>query len=344
MQRAHFPLKHVAQDAGRTKPIRRRELLGLAAGMAFWPRAALAQQPMPVIGFLHNGSVARARLELIAFWQEMSWAGFAEHGNIGSEYRWADGHDERLPFLAADLVRRGPSLIVAGGAPSVMAARRATGTIPVVFVAASDPVRSGFVDSLKHPGGNITGISLASPELLAKRFQVLHQLAPSLTSMAALVNPETPNIDVQLQYLNDESKRVGIHVQVVDASGETDFGSALDEIAQRREAALVVANDGFLNSERDRLVALTTHDGIPAAFANREFVEAGGLMSYGPSLVEAYRQAGAYAGRILKGEKPAGMPVENPVEAELVINARTAKSLRFEIPSALLAAADDVIE
>lgn len=344
MQRAHFPLKHFPRDAGPTKPIRRRELLGLAAGVALWPHAAIAQQPMPTIGFLHAGSVARARLELIAFWQEMGWAGFAEHVNIACEYRWAEGHDERLPFLAADLAHREPSLIIAGGARSTMAAKRATGTIPIVFVAASDPVRSGFVDSLSHPGGNITGISLASPELLAKRFQLMHQLAPSLATMAALVNPEAQNIDVQLQYLDDESKRVGIRVQVVKASAETDFASALDEIAQRREAALIVGNDGFLNSERDRLVALTTHDGIPAAFANREFVEAGGLMSYGPSLIEAYRQAGAYAGRILKGEKPAGLAVQNPIEAELVINARTAKSLGFEIPSALLAAADDVIE
>ncbi len=153
------------------KPISRRELIGFAAGMALWPHAAIAQQPMPTIGFLHGGSVALARLELIAFWQEMSWAGFAEHVNIACEYRWAEGHDERLPFLAADLARRELSLIVAGGASPAMAAKRATGTIPIVFVAASDPVRSGFVDSLNHPGGNITGISLAAPELLAKRFQ-----------------------------------------------------------------------------------------------------------------------------------------------------------------------------
>jgi ABC-type uncharacterized transport system substrate-binding protein len=327
-----------------TEPIGRRQLLGLAGSFALWPRVVRAQQPMPVIGFLLTGFVANTRSELAAFWQAMSEAGFVEHRNIASDIRWSDGHDERLPILATDLVRRGASVIVAGGAQAVVAAKRATATTPIVFIVASDPVRSGFVDSLSHPGGNITGISLASPELLAKRLQVLHQLAPSLTSVAALVNPEAPNIDVQLQYLNDEAKRIGVHVQVVNASGEADFEAAIDAIAQRRADALVVANDGFLNSQRDLLVALTVQRRISAAFANREFVEAGGLMSYGPSLIEAYRQAGAYAGRILKGEKAADLPVENPIELELTINARTAQSFGLEIPPAMLAATAEVVK
>ncbi len=344
MPSAPYPLNDGSARAGAGKPLSRRELLGLLGSAALWPRAARAQQPMRVIGFLHSGSVTAARPEVSAFWQGMNEAGFAEHRNVTVEYRWADGHDELLPMLAADLVRLGAAAIFAGGSRSVMAAQRATATVPIVFVAASDPVRSGFVASLDYPAGNITGVSLASPELLAKRFQFLHQLAPSLMSVAALVNPETPNIDVQLQYLNDESKRVGIHTQVVNASGETDFAAALDVIAQRQEDALVVANDGFLNSQRDRLVALATHDGIPAAFANREFVEAGGLMSYGPSLIEAYQQAGIYVGRILKGEKAADLPVENPLELELAINAKAAKSLGLEIPPALLATASEVIK
>jgi putative ABC transport system substrate-binding protein len=319
-------------------------MLGLLGGAALWPRAAPAAEPLPVIGFLHGGSMAATRAEVAAFWQGLNQAGFAEHRTITAEYRWADGHDELLPTLAADLVHLGAAIIVAGGAHSITAAKRATQTIPVVFVSASDPLRSGIVADVSRPGGNVTGISLASPELLAERFQFLHRLVPSLTSAVALVNPEAPNIDVQLQYLSDESKRVGVRIEVIDASGETDFATALNAIAERHEAALVVANDGFLNGRRDRLVAATIQDRIPAAFANREFVEAGGLMSYGPSLIEAYRQAGTYVGRILKGERAADLPVQNPLELELAINAKIAKSLGIEIPPALMAAASEVIK
>jgi putative ABC transport system substrate-binding protein len=343
MQSANFSIKNVSRFAGPTKHIGRRRLLGLAGSVALWPRA-IGAQPMQVIGFLLTGSVANTRQELTAFWQGIGEFGFVEYRNIASGYHWADGHDERLPILATDLARQGASVIVAGGAQAVAAAQRVTATTPIVFVAASNPVRSGFVDSLSHPGGNITGVSLASPELLATRLQVLHQLAPSLVTVAALVNPEAPNIDVQLQYLNDEAKRIGVHVQVVNASGEMDFGAALHAIARRRVDALVVANDGFLNSQRDRLVALTMQGHIPAAFANREFVEAGGLMSYGPSLIEAYRQAGAYTGRILKGEKSADLPVQNPIELELAINAKTAQSFGLDIPPAMIAAAAEVVE
>jgi putative tryptophan/tyrosine transport system substrate-binding protein len=343
MQNANFPIKNVPRFAGPAKLIGRRQVLGLAGSVSLWPRAIRAQ-PMQVIGFLLTGSVATTRQELAAFWQGIDEVGFVEHRNIESGYHWADGHDERLPILATDLVRQGASVIIAGGAQAVAAAQRATATTPIVFVAASDPVRSGFVDSLSHPGANTTGVSLASPELLAKRLQVLHQLTPSSMSVAALVNSEAPNLDVQLQYLNDQANRLGIRVQIVNASGETDFGAALDVIAKRVADALVVANDGFLNSERVRLVELTAHDRIPAAFANREFVEAGGLMSYGPSLIEAYRQAGGYAGRILKGEKPADLPVKNPIELELAINTKTAQSFGLDIPRAMLAAADEVVK
>jgi putative ABC transport system substrate-binding protein len=327
-----------------TMSIGRRQLLGLAGCVALWPRALRAQQPIPTIGFLLTGSVASTRPELAAFWQGIGAAGFVERRNIASNYRWADGHDERLPMLAADLVRQGASVIVAGGAQAAVAAQRTAAAAPIVFVVASDPVDSGFVDSVRHPGGNMTGVSLASPELLAKRLQVLHQLAPSLRSFTALVNPEAANIDVQLQYLSDEANRLGAHVQVVNASAEADLGAALDAIARRPANALVVANDGFLNSQRDRVVTLTMGGHMPAAFANREFVEAGGLMSYGPSLLEAYRQAGAYAGRILQGEKSADLPVENPIELELAINAKTAQSLGLEISPAMLAAASEVVK
>jgi len=235
------------------------------------------------------------------------------------------------------------AVIVAGGDNSATAAKRATGTIPIVFVSGSDPVRSGIVASLSHPGGNITGVSVASPELLAKRLEVFHELAPRL-SVTALVNPGNPNIAVQLQYLTETANRIGIPIQIVNASGEADFGPAVDEIAQRRQGGLLVANDGFLNSQRDRLVALTTRYAIPAALGNREFVEAGGLMSYGPSLVEGYRQAGLYVGRILKGEKSADLPVQHPIEFELVINRKTANSLGLKIPPTLLAVTNEVIQ
>ena len=283
--------------------MRRRELVGLLGSAALWPLAARAQQRMPAIGFLHNESITAIRLEVFAFWKGMEKVGLTEHRNIAVEYRWADGRYELLPSLAMDLVRQDvAAIVVGGGDKSVMAVKQVTGTIPIVFVSGSDPVRSGIVASLSRPGGNITGISVASTELLARRLEVLHELAPQL-GITALVNPGNTSITVQLQYLTEAAKRMGIPIQIVNAAGEADFGLALDEVAQRRETALLVANDGFLNGQRDRLVALTTRYAIPAAFGNREFVEAGGLMSYGPSLVEAYRQAGIYVGRILKGEK-----------------------------------------
>jgi putative ABC transport system substrate-binding protein len=329
--------------------MRRRELhrglLGLLGSAAFWPLAARAQQSPPVIGFLHSGSLAGTRPEVSAFLAGTAQAGFADHSNLAVEYRWAEGRDEVLPYLATDLVRRNVAVIVAGGGDnSVTAAKRATASIPIVFVSGSDPVRSGFVASLDHPGGNVTGVSLADTELLAKRLEILHELAPQATSIAALVNPDNANLAVQLQYVNDEAARIGVPVQIINAYRDVDLEPTLDQIAQHRDAALLVANDGFLNSERDRLIALTTRYAIPAAFGNREFVEAGGLVSYGPSLVDAYRQAGIYAGRILKGEKPGDLPVANTVTFELVINSKTAKSLGLKIPPALLATTDGVIE
>ena len=324
--------------------MRRRELLGLLGGMALWPTNAQAQQLKPLIGFLHTASYADARPEVVAFWAAMEGAGFKEQSNVAVQYCWADGNSEILPSLAMSLVSRGVAVIVAGdGDNAVTAAQRATETIPIVFVSGSDPIRSKIVASLSHPGANITGVSVASPELLAKRFEVLHEVAPHL-SVTALVNPGNPNIAVQLQYLTEAAKRIGIEIEIVNAGGEADFGPALDEVVKRREAALLVANDGFLNDQRERLVALTARYAIPAAFGNREFVEAGGLMSYGPSLVEAYQQAGIYVGRILKGENPADLPVQHPIEFELVINRKTAKSLGLNIPPALLAVADEIIE
>ncbi|MGA2893334.1 MAG: ABC transporter substrate-binding protein [Xanthobacteraceae bacterium] len=324
--------------------MKRRGLLSLLCGASLWSLAARAQQAMPVVGFLHKGAFAATRPHVRAFWAGMEQGGFAELRNVGAEYRWADGHDELLPSLAMELVRQDVAVIIVGGGDNaVTAAKRATETIATVFVSGSDPVRSGIVASLSHPGGNITGVTLASTELLAKRLEILHELAPEL-DVTALVNPRNPNIGVQLQYLTEAAKRIGIPVQIVNAVGETDFGPALEQVGQGQHAALLVANDGFLNGQRDRLVALTARLAIPAAFGIRDFVEAGGLVSYGPSLVEAYRQVGTYVGRILKGEKPGDLPVQHPVEFELAINLKTANLLGLKIPPSLLAAADEVIE
>jgi putative tryptophan/tyrosine transport system substrate-binding protein len=329
--------------------MRRRELLyglfSLLGNAVFWPLAVRAQQALPVIGFLHSGSSVGTRPEVSAFSDGTKQAGFVEHSNLAVEYRWAEGRDELLADLATDLVRRDVAIIVAGGGDNaVIAAKRATASIPIVFVSGSDPVRSGFVANPDHPGGNVTGVSLADTELLAKRLEILHALAPQVTSIVALVNPDNPNMAVQLQYLNDEAARISVSIAIANAYRDVDLGPALDRIAQHPDAALLVANDGFLNSQRDRLLALTTRYAIAAAFGNREFVEAGGLMSYGPSLLDAYRQAGIYAGRILKGEKPADLPIANTVAFELVINAKTARSLGLKISPALLTATDGVIE
>lgn len=326
---------------GRVGVLRRREFLGLLGGAALSPAIGRAQQSSPVIGFLYSGSSSRAEPKVSAFWQGLNEAGFEDNHNVAAIYAFGDGRDERLPTLALDLLHRGASIIVAGGAASVVAARQSTTRTPIVFIAASAPPGGGL--DLNRPNGNITGISVATPDLLAERFRSLLKLAPAAKSAAVLVNPQTPNIDVQLGYLNDEAKKHGIRAEVSNASTEADFAAALSAIARTRQDVLLVANDGFLNSGRTRLVALATTNRMPAAFANREFVETGGLLSYGPSLIAAYQQAGGYAARILKGEKPADMPIANPLDMELALNAKTAGSLGLEIPSGLLAAASEVI-
>jgi putative tryptophan/tyrosine transport system substrate-binding protein len=321
--------------------VRRRELLGLIGGLVLSPRVSRAKQSLPIIGFLHYGSITHSAPQVSAFSQGLNQAGFVENRNIAISYSWGDGNNERLSALALDLLRQKVSIIIAGGAPSVAAVRQVSGNVPTVFVAASGPAGGG--PNLDHPEGNITGISLASPDLLAERFQTLLKLIPAEKSVAVLVNPQTPNIDVQLGYFSDEAKRRGIHARVIRASDGADFGAALDKMTQQGPEALVVGNDSFLNGGRDRLVALTRTNKIPAAFANREFVEGGGLMSYGPSLIEAYRQAGTYAGRILNGEKPADLPIENPLEMEFALNAQVAKSLGLDVSPTLLAVASEVV-
>ena len=327
--------------SGRRRLLGRRLFLGLLGARAMAPRSGRAQGPVPIIGFLHDGAPTFAGPLVAALWRALNRAGFAEDRNIAATYRWGAGNDERLAAFAVDLCRQGISILVAGGARAAAAAGQASEKIPIVFVAASSPAGGGF--SLDRPDGNATGVNLASPELLAERFQTLLKIVPAARSVSALINPQAPNIDVQLQYLSDATQRRGIHLQRLNASGEADFAAALAEIANRPQDALLVANDAFLNSGRDRLVAVTRTNKLPAAFANREFVEAGGLISYGPSLIEAYEQAGAYAGRILKGEKPTALAIQHPLEMEVALNAQAAKALGLEIAPALRAAAGEVI-
>jgi putative ABC transport system substrate-binding protein len=341
MQRRRFAFRDELEALGRANAVGRRAVLGLVGGAVLLPGVGRTQPLSPVIGFLHDGSPARASPLMSAFWRALNRAGFVENRNIAVTYRWGEGHDERLPALALDLCRQDIAILVAGGARSVAAASQATDKIPIIFVAASDPAGSGF--DLDRPEGNITGVSVASPELLAERFRTLLKIAPTLRSAMALVNPQALNIDVQLQYLHDETKRRGIYLQLLNASGQPDFAAALEVIEQRQQDALLVANDAFLNSGRDRLVAVTRTSKLPAAFANREFVEAGGLMSYGPNFIEAYEQAGDYVGRILKGEKPAELAIQHPLEMEVALNIQVAKELGLEIPPALRAAAGEVI-
>lgn len=341
MPRRRFAFRDELEALGRANIVGRRAFLGLVGGAMLSPGVGRTQQLPPVIGFLHDGSPALASPLVSAFWRALNRAGFVENRNIAAMYRWGEGHDERLPALALDLCRQNIAILVAGGARSFAAARQATDKIPLIFVAASDPTGSGF--DLDRPEGNATGVSVASPELLAERFRTLLRLTPTLRSVMALVNPKAINIDVQLQYLRDEAKRHGIYLQLLNASAEPDFAAALAEIEQRQQDALLVANDAFLNSGGDRLVAVTRTSKLPAVFANREFVEAGGLMSYGPNFIEAYEQAGDYAGRVLKGEKPAELAIQHPLEMEVALNIQAAKALGLEIPPALRAAAGEVI-
>ena len=331
-----------AKPNGRAPGFRRREFLGLAGAAMLAPGAGRAQEASPVIGFVYSGAASRAGPLVAAFWQGLNQAGFAEHRNVTAVYAFADGHDARLPELVRTLLPRGVSLIVAGGAAAAAAARQSGEKTPIVFVAAAAPAGGGF--DLDHAAANLTGVSIAAPDLLAARLRNLLTLAPAVRSAAVLINPQTPNIEVQLGYVGDEAKERGVAVRVVRASGEADFAAALGDIARARPDALVVANDGFLNSNRARLIGFAAQNRMPAAFANRDFVEAGGLLSYGPSLTAAYRQAGDYAAQILKGRPPADLAIAHPLEIELALNAKTAASLGLAIPPALAAAASEIVQ
>jgi putative ABC transport system substrate-binding protein len=331
-----------------TVTIGRRELLAaLGGGAVALPLAARAQHPgMPVIGFLSSASrdVDDVR-RLPPFREGMTEAGYTEGRNIAIEYRGADYQLDRLPALAADLARRQVSLIAAGGSPaSALAAKSATATIPIVFANAADPVQIGLVASLNRPGGNVTGFTELGADLGGKRMGLLRELVPSATSIAILVNPTRPGVDAQSAQAQEAARTLGLQLHILNASREPDFDAVFLKLLQLRAGALVISADALFNDRRDEIIALAKHYSVPTIYEWREAVAAGGLISYGTRRADAYRQIGILAGRILKGEKPADLPVLQPTKFELVINMKTAGALGLTVPPGVLAIADEVME
>jgi putative tryptophan/tyrosine transport system substrate-binding protein len=328
--------------------VKRREFITLLGSTAIaWPLAARAQQPaMPVIGLLHPASLEMWVDRLRAFHRGLKETGYVEHENVAIEYRWAEGRYERLPELVADLVRRQVAVIVAGGGPpSALAAKAVTTTIPIVFLVPEDPVRLGLVASLARPGGNATGINFYGGELVAKRLELLRELVPTAIRVAVLVNPtNTANTETTLKDVQSAARAIGLQIQVLNASTIGEIDAAFATFALARPDALFVGNDPFFTSRRVQLANLAARHVVPMTSSTREYAEAGGLISYGSDVRNAYRQIGVYTGRILKGAKPADLPVVQASKFELVINAGTARMLSLTVPASLLARADEVIE
>jgi len=328
--------------------MRRREFITLigSAAAAAWSHAAKSQQPaMPMIGFLSSRSPGDSAGVLTAFRDGLREAGFVEGQNVAIAFRWAEGHYDRLPVLAAELVKLPlAALFVAGGPPSALAAKAATSSIPVVFSAVNEPVRLGLVASLNQPGGNVTGMSLFAADIWAKTVELLKQLVPGAAIIAYLINPSSPSAEMYIKGATAAASTLGVDIRMLNAGTEQQINDAFATLAKLKADGIVVPNEPFLDTQRDRIVALAARYAVPAAYSFREYVVAGGLMSYGPSLTDSYRRAGIYLGRVLKGEKPADLPVQQPTKFELVINLKTAKTLALTIPPSLIVAADEIIE
>jgi len=317
----------------------------LAGGLLAAPLTAEAQpRAMPVIGFLNGASAELSGHYVRPFLQGLSETGYVEGRNVTIEFRWANGQYDQLPALAADLVRRQVAVIAATSTPTGLPAKAATTTIPIVFVTGSDPIEQGLVTSMNRPGGNLTGATTLAVEMGQKRLELLRELVPAATLIGVLLNPTGPNLKAVSRDLQTASRIAGLPIHVLHASTERDFDTVFATLAQVRASALVIGTDTFFNSQGRKLAALTVRHGVPAIYQYREFAAAGGLMSYGGSITDAYRMAGVYTGRILKGEKPSDLPVQQSTKAELFINLKTAKKLGIAIPPSILLRAEEVIE
>ena len=325
--------------------MKRREFIAALGCAAAWPVVARAQQPaMSVIGFLSGASPVSFAPLVAAFRQGLSDTGYLEDRNVMIEYRWAEGHYDRMPDMAAELVHRQVAVIVAtGGDPSALAAVAATKTIPIVFSAGSDPIKRGLVQSLNRPGGNVTGVYFFTTEMEGKRLGLLHELVPTAATVAALVNPTNLD-DATLKEVDEAARSLGLRVDILRASTESDIDVAFAAIAQSRAEAVLICADPFFNSRREQLVTLAALHKVPAVYEQRVFALAGGLMSYGTSITDTYHQIGIYTGRILKGEKPSDLPVVQSTKFEFVINLKTTKTLGLDVPPGLSARANEVIE
>jgi putative tryptophan/tyrosine transport system substrate-binding protein len=327
--------------------MKRREFITLLGGAATaWPLAARGQQPaMPVIGYLGAQSPAAFASRVRAFRQGLAETGYVEARNVAIEFRWAEGQHDRLPSLAAELVGRPVAVIVApGGAPAALAAKSATTTTPIVFEMGADPIATGLVGNLARPGGNLTGVTSLNVQITPKRLEILHEVVPTAAVIAVLLNPTSPTAESQLRNLQAAADILGVRLHVLHASTERDFDAVSQALVQLRPGGLVVASDTFFATHSEQLAALTVRHAVPAIHQSRDFAIAGGLMSYAGDFLESHRQAGIQTGRILKGEKPADLPVQQVTKVELFINLKTAKTLGMTFPLSLLGRADQVIE